>query len=81
MVYVALMAAESLFLGVSAPCHVVKCGCADALYMLVMAPYLKLRAFGADAVVSAAMGLPWVNLLFMGLGTTAFTLWVSWCPF
>ena len=23
------------------------------------------------------MGLPWVSLLFMGLGTTAFTLWVS----
>jgi len=31
----------------------------------------------ADAVVSAAMGLPWIPLLFMGLGTTAFTLWVS----
>lgn len=23
------------------------------------------------------MGLPWLPLLFMGLGTTAFTLWVG----
>ena len=28
-------------------------------------------------MVSAALGLPWGSLLFMGLGTTAFTLWVS----
>ena len=38
---------------------------------------LSREACAADAVMSAALGLPWVDLLFMGLGTTAFTLWVS----
>ena len=30
----------------------------------------------ADAVMAAVTGLPWLPLIFMGLGTTAFTLWV-----
>ncbi len=51
--------------------------CADTCYVPLMSPCSTLRVWGADAVVSAAMGLPWADLLFMGLGTTAFTLWVS----
>ncbi len=31
----------------------------------------------ADEVLAAAAALPWAALAFMGLGTTAFTLWVE----
>ncbi|CAL5228166.1 g11247 [Coccomyxa viridis] len=50
---------------------------ASAASLFAAPEMLQLAAQGPDAVVSAAMGLPWVNLLFMGLGTTAFTLWVE----